>query len=321
VSAAPAAGLTPRGPFSLAAATSFAEGFPGTEAAGPSAGAGSAGAGSAGAGSAGADGELRFSWAVDGDWRTVTATVAQPGAAVTAAFAGPPPPELAARARRDLERILSLDVDGSGFAAVGERDPVVARLQRRFPGLRPVLFYTPYEAAAWAVIGQRIRMNQAAVVKQRLARDLGRDGAFPAPDRLLELRPPQAGLTERKVGQLHAVAAAARAGALDRDHLRALDPAGALSELTRIDGIGPFSAELILIRGVGHPDLMPRHERRLDGAIRAVYGLSAGDDTDAVTDRWRPYRTWVGLLLRAWRESVTGEIAKGRRADELPPLT
>ena len=169
MTAAPAAGLTPRGPFSLAAAAAFAEGFPGTGAGGTGAG----GTGAGGADSAGADVELRFSWAVDGDWRTVTATVAQRGGAVTAAFAGPPPPELAARARRDLERILSLDVDGTGFAAVGERDPVVARLQRRFPGLRPVLFYTPYEAAAWAVIGQRIRMNQAAVVKRRLARDLG----------------------------------------------------------------------------------------------------------------------------------------------------
>ena len=66
---------------------------------------------------------------------------------------------------------------------------------------------------------------------------------------------------------------------------------------------------------------MPRHERRLEGAIRTAYGLSAGDDTDAVTEPWRPYRTWVALLLRAWRESVTGEIAAGRRAAELPPLT
>ena len=59
----------------------------------------------------------------------------------------------------------ALDVDGTGFAALGERDRVVRALQRRFPGLRPVLFYTPYEAAAWAIIGQRIRMTQAATIK------------------------------------------------------------------------------------------------------------------------------------------------------------
>lgn len=45
-----------------------------------------------------------------------------------------------------VARVLSLDVDGTGFPAVGRRDPVVGRLQRRYPGLRPVTFWSPYEA-------------------------------------------------------------------------------------------------------------------------------------------------------------------------------
>ena len=49
--------------------------------------------------------------------------------------------------------ILSLDVDGRGFADVAQRDPVVGELQAQLPGLRPVLFWTPYEAAAWTIIG------------------------------------------------------------------------------------------------------------------------------------------------------------------------
>jgi DNA-3-methyladenine glycosylase II len=56
---------------------------------------------------------------------------------------------------------------------VGERDPVIAGLQRRYPGLRPVAFWSPYEAAAWAVIGQRIRIRQAAGIKAAMARQLG----------------------------------------------------------------------------------------------------------------------------------------------------
>jgi DNA-3-methyladenine glycosylase II len=66
--------------------------------------------------------------------------------------------------RAAAQRILSLDHDGTGFAAVGQRDPVVGRLQERFAGLRPVLFLSPYEAAAWALIGHRIRIVQAAGV-------------------------------------------------------------------------------------------------------------------------------------------------------------
>ena len=132
----------PLGQFSLTAAAAFAEDFPGTRAEGhPKA--------------------LRYAWAVDGDWRTVQVTVRQDDEAIHAELGDQPPAELVRQAARDLERMLSLDVDGTDFAALGERDGVVRALQRRFPGLRPVLFYTPDEAAAWAIIGQRIRMTQA----------------------------------------------------------------------------------------------------------------------------------------------------------------
>ena len=73
--------------------------------------------------------------------------------------------------RRQVARILSLDVNGSDFPEVGVRDQVVQRLQARQPGFRPVLFYSPYEAA-WAIIGQRIRIVQAAKIKARMAEEL-----------------------------------------------------------------------------------------------------------------------------------------------------
>jgi DNA-3-methyladenine glycosylase II len=295
--------LRPQGPFSLAAAAAFAEGFPGTEA------------------EQRAAGELRFAWPVDDDWRTVAVALTQPAPdeTVHGTFEGDPPPDLAERAQREVERILSLDVDGRAFATLGERDPVVGALQRRFPGLRPVLFFSPYEAAAWTVIGHRIRMTQAAAVKQRLARELGEHGAFPAPARLAALEAPQRGLTERKVDQLRALGRAALEGALSRDRLRALGPDDAAQDLQRLPGIGPFSAELVLIRGVGDPDALPRHERRLARAARAAYDLPDGQDLEPLAEAWRPYRAWVALLLRAWLEAETGEIARGRRAPAPPP--
>lgn len=193
--------LHPHGPFSLAAASTFAEGFPGTE-------------------TDRAASRLRFAWAVDDDWRTAAVTLHQTDAAVHGELDGTPPEHLARQARRDVERILCLDIDGRDFVALGERDPVVATLHRRFAGLRPVLFYTPYEAAAWAVIGQRICITQAAAVKRRLAAEVGEHGAFPAPERLGTLQAPQRGLTERKVEQLRAIATAALDGQLSRSRLR-----------------------------------------------------------------------------------------------------
>lgn len=272
--------LTPRGNFSLAAAAAFAEGFPGTIATREKE-------------------ELRFAWAVDGDWRTAEATLHQTPQTVRGELRHVSD-DTAQRARDDVERILCLDVDGEGFSAVGRRDPIVALLQQRYPGLRPVLFYTPYEAATWAIIGHRIQMTQAARVRERLASELGRRGAFPAPAELRRIAGPQKGLTDEKIDRLRAVADAALDGRLDRTRLRSLGADAALEDLQELPGIGPFSAELIWVRGVGDPDRMPTHEKRLESAVRAAYRLHDDADPIPVSDAWRPYRAWVALLLRQW---------------------
>src|ERR1700745_2675037 len=149
--------LVPRGPFSLAGSIRFLEGFTPAWYSSP------------------ADAGLELAFPAEGSWRTVGVRVSQAGDGVDAAIVSPAEPDagLVAEVRPQVERILALDVDGSGFPAVGERDPVVGELQRRYPGLRPVGFWSPYEAAAWTIIGQRIRITQAAAIKARMAERLG----------------------------------------------------------------------------------------------------------------------------------------------------
>jgi len=232
------------------------------------------------------------------------------------------------RIRSQVERILSLDVDGTGFPAVAQRDPVVRDLQVRYPGLRPVQFHSPYEAAAWTIIGHRIRMTQAAGIRTRMATQLG-DGidfgdrqrpSFPAPDRLTALQE-FPGLTRRKIEQLQALGRAAGQGHLDATALRSRPPDESLAHLQTLPGIGPFSAELILLRGAGHPDVFPIQEKRLHRAMAAVYHLGPNPTQaalQAIAANWRPYRTWTALLLRTWLEDVTHEITDGRHANVLP---
>ena len=126
------------------------------------------------------DAALELAFPVEGSWETAGVRVRQEGGQVTAEVVAPsrPGPELMTAARAQVERILSLDVDGSGFAAVGERDPVVGRVQKRYPGLRPIGFWSPYEAAAWTIIGHRIRIRQAAAIKARMAAQLGEPVTF-----------------------------------------------------------------------------------------------------------------------------------------------
>jgi DNA-3-methyladenine glycosylase II len=217
-----------------------------------------------------------------------------------------------------IARVLSLDVDGRAFPALADGDRVVAGLMAEFPGLRPVCFHSPYEAAAWAIIGNRVRMAQAALVKSRLAERHGRRVvvagrtlyAFPVPA-VLRTVTSFPGLSEVKVERLHALAEAAGNGVLDAARLRGMPVDDALAKLCALPGIGPFSAELILPRGAGHPDVFPRHERRLHAAMAEAYGLGEGGSDDIerlaeIAEGWKPYRSWVALLLRARAEDLAG---------------
>jgi 3-methyladenine DNA glycosylase/8-oxoguanine DNA glycosylase len=291
------------GPFDLQASTRFLEGF--APAARPDA--------------ASEPGLLRLAFPAEAGWTPVGAEVRQHGPTVTIALAGDPPAPDAFIAQ--VVRILSLDIDGRGFPEIGRRDPVVGKLQARYPGLRPVLFHSPYEAACWAIIGQRIRITQAATIKTRIADQLGtvitvagqKLASFPAPQQLKDHAP--AGLPDAKVARLHAIADAALDGRLDAGRLRSLDTTRALDELTQLSGIGPFSAQLILARGAGHPDMFPTAEPRLHEEIARSYALDQPtlDQLSSIADGWRPYRTWIGLLMRTRREDETHEINRGHR--------
>jgi len=199
---------------------------------------------------------------------------------------------------------VSLDIDGRGWPDVARRDPVIADAQDQLPGLRPCGFHPPYEAAAWSVLSQRIRIVQAARLRGDLVDRHGDDGAFPAPRVLRALN---LDLPGRKTEYLHAVADAALDGRLDGTALRAVDPADAVQSVQEINGLGPFAAELVL-RGANAPDVLPRHERRLDAEIVERYGTNR--TLAEVSEAWRPYRTWAAVHLRALREQRTHEIGE-----------
>ena len=293
--------LVRRGPFSLAAGAAFLAGF--------------SPAAYRGAG----DGHLHLAFVPDGEEAAAGVCLRQPDGAVVGEVFGQADPDAA---REQTARILSLDVDGSGFPDVGRRDPVVGRLQGRWPGLRPVLFFSPYEAAAWALIGHRIRIVQAARVKQRMADELGQAvdihgdlrRAFPSPARLAALEGFR-GLFAAKVENLRSLGEAAAVGRLDGDRLRALPREQALAELKRLPGIGDFSAELVLLRGAGDPDHLPLHEPRLCRGAAIAYDLDEPPDRpwlERRSEAWRPYRTWVVLLLRVLLEAETGDTGGTR---------
>jgi DNA-3-methyladenine glycosylase II len=294
--------LQPLGPYSLMASATFLEGFA------PAAYDGGEMAG-----------HLHLAFVADGSEQIAGVCLRAQDSTLVGEIFGEADPTVV---HAQVARILSLDIDGRDWPRVGKRDLVMGRLQACYPGLRPVCFFSPYEAAAWALISHRIRITQAARIKARLAEELGpaveihgrREHAFPGPSRLMQLET-FPGVFGHKVAYLHQLAQATLEGKLEATFLRALPPEQALEHLKTLPGIGDFSAQLILLRGAGEPDTLPTHEPRLGRAMTLAYGLDhlpTTQETRQIAEDWRPYRTWGSLLLRVMLEEETQEIARGR---------
>lgn len=288
--------LDPSGPFTLRSAARFIADWP------PAARSGAAG---------GDDAVVRLAFVVD-DWSGHAGVVLRQeeehgpvaGTIVETTAADPE------RIRAQAARVVSLDHDGTPFDELGRREGVIGALQRSSGWLRPVLFHSPYEAACWAVISARIRQTQAARIRDDLAAAHGGrmtvDGedlvSFPAPEALLAVAEVQ-GLAEEKIRRLHGIAEAALEGRLDRTRLLAMDADNALATLRELRGIGPFWAEGILLRAVGTTDAVTLAEKLGRQRAAAAYDAPEVIEDDAaylaLAERWRPFRTWVSVLLRA----------------------
>jgi DNA-3-methyladenine glycosylase II len=280
--------IRPDGPFSLELAAGF--GF------GPR----------SGGGATGSEPALRLAFPLDGYREHAAAIVRQPRAEEVriAVRAGGDPGAV----ERQIARVLSLDRSGTEWLRVGERDPVIGELQRRHPGLRPVSFNSPYEAAAWAVISHRRRRAQGQAARERLAAELGAAfdlqgqvvRSFPLPARLCE---PVAlsGIDGTRGDRLRAVAAAARDGRLDADRLREMELEAAMDELQGLPGIGPFYAGLIAVRATGATDAIAVDEPIVRSHAGRFYGHEEPLTTEEFRElagNWHPFRTWASVLIR-----------------------
>jgi len=271
---------------------------------------------------------LTLAFRLDGTFAPVLVALREEGDRLLVELAGEADPGALAK---QLGRILGLEADTRAWFALGESDLVVGDLQREVPGFLSAANASPYDAATWAVISPRMNQQQAARIKQALARELGdalelndrRHFVFPSPERLrtLERFP---GLSEEKIARLRGVAQAACDGLLDAEHLRDLGEARALAELQRLRGVGPWAASHIYFRGAAPCDGLPIAEPRVLHGLAQAYRLRSPSlaTFQRIAVGWRPFRAWVCVLLMrhlgaaaSWHvPELDDERARGGRA-------
>jgi DNA-3-methyladenine glycosylase II len=255
---------------------------------------------------------LTLAFRLDRSFEPVAVQLRETPASVIAEVAGTRDAE---RVAHQVARMLGLDVDGKAWLEVGQRDPIVGKLQREFPGFFTAAKASPYDAAAWGVISPRMNMRAAANLKLRICERVGdrvelfgqAHHIFPSPTQLLALRA-FPGLPAVKLERLQGVARAALAGKLDAERLRSMPVEAALAELQELPGVGPWTASHILFRGAALRDAVPTVEPRLLHGLADAYGIASPTPEKLleIAEGWRPFRMWVCVLLARHLGNVGG---------------
>lgn len=192
-------------------------------------------------------------------------------------------------------------------AYLRDADPVLARLIDDRPNFDPQAWMAQlppmdlYGALLFQVTGQQLSVAATRRTLARIESLFG--GQLPSPAELLAVDPAtlrQAGLSWRKIGTLRDLAERLSDGRLNTDVLSTLPDDEFISELTAVSGIGPWTAQGVLLIALGREDVVLPGDLALRKAVRGAYQLDHLPSQQEVLDiaeQWRPYRSLATSYL------------------------
>jgi DNA-3-methyladenine glycosylase II len=223
-------------------------------------------------------------------------------------------------ARVLLERMLGVHKDLKPFYGLATHDPRLQPLVDEFRGLKPPQFPTVFEAVANGIACQQLSLLVGILLLSRLAQTVGamsansKDAphAFPDPTNFSEVKAQSVkslGFSANKSQALLDVSSAIRDGRLNLESLATLDNQGALERLVKLKGVGRWTAEYVLLRGLGRLDIFPGDDvgarKKLAQFLRKKDPLDYDGVRRAVAG-WQPYAGFVYFHLLLARIKKAG---------------
>jgi DNA-3-methyladenine glycosylase II len=227
-------------------------------------------------------------------------------------------PALLPLAANEVARWWRIDQDPSALAPLAERDPIFGALLARLHGTRAPLMPSPLECLIWAILGQQITLAFAYKMKRALVERYGDaleyDGRtyrlFPDAVRLAEADPAELRelqFSRQKSDYVRSLAVLVADDGIDWADIATRPTDAAIAGLTALRGVGRWTAEYVLMRGLGHPDVIPAADVGLQTAIGRAYDLgrkATEAEVRALAEQWAPHRSYAAF---AWWWSLAAE--------------
>ena len=219
-----------------------------------------------------------------------------------------------------IRRLLGMDVDLTPLDALMAAEPIVGPLYRRLPGMGPPRFLNLWETVLQVIPFQQVSLAAALAAVNRLAMAFGPRivfegeeyiGAPPVSQALTwsegDLR--QCGLSAAKARAVRGCAERLQSGALREDALAGLSTDAVTQRLQGLPGIGPWSAQLIALRGLGRLDVFPAGDSGATRGLRELFKEASDPEAEAAETlaRLGPWRGYLYFLLLARRLATAGE--------------
>ena len=197
-------------------------------------------------------------------------------------------------------RLLDLDADPEAIVDALGAEEALATVVSKAPGQRIPRTVDEHELALRVVLGQQVSTAAARTHAARLAGAYGRPiddpggsltHVFPAATDLTDIDPQHLALPKARQRTILAMIEAMNAGALTLDP--GCDWDRARAALLALPGVGPWTAEMIAMRGLGDPDAFPVTDLGVAAAARRLGLPAEPKPLAALSERWRPWRSYV----------------------------
>jgi DNA-3-methyladenine glycosylase II len=211
------------------------------------------------------------------------------------------PSQTKAAVSSELQRLLGLNLDLAKFYRFTARQKPLRSLAMRFRGMKPPRFGSIFECVINAIACQQLTLTVGIQLLNRLTKACGTEfqtgqtiaHAFPRPEDLVRMSPVtlrELGFSRQKGRAMLELAGAVAEGSLDLESVAALPNEAAIARLQALRGVGRWTAEYVLLRGMGRVNVFPGDDVGARNNLRAWLHLPQPLDYEG-----------VGLALNKWR--------------------